>query len=266
MTLRVLIVDDEPLAREGVALLLAREEGIDVIGESASGSEAISAIKTHKPDLVFLDVNMPKISGFDVIKAIGVKLMPMVIFLTAYDEFAVKAFQVNAIDYLLKPINGAYFKEAISKAKQALSTRELEHRANQLSILLNTPLSTEAAEPDSEIKSELKNERLVIRSSGHLHFLKPVDIQWVEACGDYVNIHAVDKKHMIRETMRNMEEQLSPYGFQRIHRSAIVRLDSVRELKSLDSGEFQVTTDNGTLLKLSRNYREAFFLKLKYKP
>ncbi|MFT7559188.1 MAG: two-component system LytT family response regulator [Flavobacteriales bacterium] len=262
MNIRVVIVDDEPLAREGIALRLKEEDDIEIIAECGNGRDAIEVINTQKPDLVFLDINMPKISGFDVVKSVGPEAMPLVIFLTAYNEFAVKAFQINALDYLLKPINTDRFGEALDRARKAHKTKNIEQKTRQLSALLNDS----SCELDKTEGEGTQSERLVIRSHGHVYFLRPADINWVEADGDYINIHTDNKRHMIRETMRNMEQKLNPYGFQRIHRSSIVKLECVQELKSLDSGEYEVVIESGAKLKLSRSYREAFFLKLKSDP
>ncbi|MFT5690943.1 MAG: two-component system LytT family response regulator [Oceanicoccus sp.] len=258
MTIRVLVVDDEPLAREGVILLLQHHADIDVIGECGNGSDAIRSILADKPDLVFLDIKMPKFSGFDVIKAVGIEQMPMVIFLTAYDEYAIDAFQVNALDYLLKPINGALFDESLARARKEINSQRIIDRSAQLKVLLTET----APHIDVETPPKEKSERIVVRAHGHVRFIKPEEIQWVEAEGDYINIHTEDKSHLVRDTMRNMEQRLEHHGFQRIHRSVIVKLALISELITLDSGDYEVVIANGSKLKLSRGYRDSLFKKL----
>ncbi len=263
MNIRTLIVDDEPLAREGVALRLAEHNAFEIVAETGTGTEAIALIKQLTPDLVFLDVNMPKLSGFDVIKAIGADNMPLVVFLTAYDEFAVKAFQVNALDYLLKPINSHLFEQCVNRIHAAFDKQSMEEKTLHLSRLLSDAYLTAENVNTINAKPNKEPERLVIRAYGHVYFVKPNDILWVEAYGDYINIHTQDKKHMVRDTMINMEKRLCPLGFQRIHRSAIVQLNAVQELISSDSGEYDVVLTNEARIKLSRSYRDELFERLK---
>ena len=255
MTIKVLIVDDEPLAREGVALRLAKHGDIEVIAECESGSEAIRSILSLSPDLVFLDIKMPKVTGFDVVNAVGVEHMPPVIFLTAYDEFAIQAFQTHAIDYLLKPIEDDRFIESLDHARQHILKNKISQRSQQLTQLLS---QTQASNPNQEQASG----RLVIRSNGHVYLLLAEDIYWVEAEGDYVSVHTPSKSHLVRETMKSMEQRLTPQGFQRVHRSSIVNLNYVRELISLDNGDYQIILRDNTCVKLSRNYRDELYRRL----
>lgn len=262
MSINVIVVDDEPLAREGVLMRLGQESDINVIAECGNGSDAIRAILDKKPDLVFLDIKMPQVSGFDVIKAIGTEHMPLVVFMTAYDEFAVKAFQVNALDYLLKPLNSELFQECLSRIRAEVKKNKIAQRSSQLSALLNDEHISKDKDNTQFQDTSNHSERFVVRSHGHVHFLRTEDILWVEADGDYINVHTQVRSHLVRETMRNMEQRLLVHGFQRIHRSVIVRLDLIRELITTDSGDYEVVIEGGTKLKLSRSYKETLFQKL----
>jgi two-component system LytT family response regulator len=267
MAIRVLIVDDEPLAREGVALRLAQEQDIELIGECANGSEAIRSILSLQPDLVFLDIKMPKVNGFDVVNAVGIEHMPPVIFLTAYDEYAVDAFNSHAIDYLLKPIDNARFKESLQHAREQILKNTIAERSEQLTDLLTqTQGLTKASSTKQRFTTQVKNERLVIRSNGHVYLLESDDIYWIEAEGDYVSVHTTQKSHLVRETMKNMEARLHDQGFQRVHRSCIVNLTYVRELISLDNGDYQIILRDNTSVKLSRNYRDILYQRLNATP
>jgi two-component system LytT family response regulator len=268
MPITVLIVDDEPLAREGVVLLLAKEDEFTVIGESANGSEAIRAILSLKPDLVFLDIKMPKVNGFDVVNAVGPENMPPVIFLTAYDEYAIEAFNTHAVDYLLKPIDKVRFKESLNHARDHILKNAISKRSEQLTELLtqtegltSQPLKKKTHQTEQETK-----ERLVIRSNGHVYLLTSEDIYWIEAEGDYVSVHTPQKSHLVRETMKIMEARLSEQGFQRVHRSCIVNLAYVRELISSENGDYQIVLRDNTRVKLSRNYRDTLYQRLNATP
>jgi len=259
MKIRVLVVDDEPLAREGVILRLRQHDDIKVIGECGNGSDAIRSIVSLEPDLVFLDIKMPKVTGFDVIHAVGTEKMPVVIFLTAYDEHAVEAFRIHAADYLLKPVEDERFEESLEHAREEIIKNRIKDRSQQLSELLNTNLPSSQSNKET---SPTDSNRLVIRSGGHVYLLKPEDIYWVEADGDYVSVHTPEKTHLVRETMKNMQQRLSPQGFQRVHRSSIVNLDYVQELVALDSGDYKIILRDNTQIKLSRNYRDALYDRL----
>ena len=255
--IKVIVVDDEPLAREGVTLRLAKEPDVQVVAECGNGRDAIDQIAALNPDLVFLDIKMPQITGFDVIRAVGVERMPPVIFLTAYDEFAVEAFQVNAMDYLLKPINNQLFSESLSRVRQEIQKNRVAQHSQQLSKLLE---DIQTAAPEAE------SERLVIRSHGHVHFLRPREIQWVAAEGDYIKIHTESRSHLVRDTMRNMEQRLLEHGFQRVHRSVIVNLELVEELLASDGGDYEVVIKDGTRLKVGRSFRDTLFERLETRP
>lgn len=267
MTIKVLIVDDEPLAREGVSLHLKDEKEFTIIGECENGSDAIRTILSLKPDLVFLDIKMPKVNGFDVVNAVGSEHMPPVIFLTAYDEYAIEAFNTHAIDYLLKPIDKLRFKESLKHAREQILKNAISQRSAQLTQLLSqTQGLTTPTAPANQTSTTMQNERLVIRSNGHVYLLKAEDIYWVEAEGDYVTVHTPKKSHLVRETMKKMEARLSEQGFQRVHRSSIVNLSYVNELISLDSGDYQIILRDNTCVKLSRNYRDILYQRLHATP
>lgn len=252
MSISVLIVDDEPLAREGIVLHLSGENDVSIVGMCGNGRDAIKLIQQQKPDLVFLDVNMPGLSGFDVIETVGIENMPPVIFLTAYENFALKAFDVCAVDYLLKPIDPIRFSASLDRVREHLRRTTIIKHAEQLNVLLanNKAVPAQCA------------ERLIVKSHGHTHFIPVLDILWVEANGDYVDVHTSAKTHLVRETMHNIEQQLQQWGFQRIHRSAIVRLTMIAELITTSAGDYYLMLNNGKKLKLSRNYRDMLLQKL----
>ena len=241
---RALIADDEPLARERLRMLLADEDWIEVVGEAADGPAAIKAIQRLRPDLVFLDVQMPGATGFEVIEALG-EQMPFVVFVTAYDQYALKAFDVHAIDYLLKPFDKARFRSGLARARQQLERMaggELERRL----LALVQDLRPSAG----------RMERFVIKSSGRVFFVRAEDIDWIEAAGNYVKLHVGSDTHLFRETMNALEARLHPDTFYRIHRSHIVNIERVRELQPWFNGEYVVFLKDGTRLTLSRGYRE----------
>lgn len=242
---RVLIVDDEPLAREGVRLHLELESDFDVVGEVGSGEEAVARIREQAPDLVFLDVQMPGMDGFGVIEAVGVERMPVTIFVTAYDQFALKAFDAHALDYLLKPYDAERFRSAIERARTQLRARRFGDVEGQLAALL------------TELRGQREYlERIVVRSGGRILILRVDDIDWLEAASNYVRIHAGGRQYLLRETMSNLEARLDPGRFVRIHRSTMVRLDRVRELEPLFQGDYVLILEDGTRLTSSRGYRD----------
>jgi two-component system LytT family response regulator len=239
------LADDEPLARERLRMLLEPEEWIEVVEEADDGLAAINAIQKLRPDLVFLDVQMPGATGFDVIDAIGPEKMPFVIFVTAYDKYALKAFDVHAIDYLLKPFDKDRFHAALARVRQQLERRtngELERRLLEL---------VQDLKPASN-----RIERFVIKSGGRVFFVRAEEIDWIEAAGNYVKLHVGTDAHLFRETMNALEARLNPDIFFRIHRSHIVNIERVRELQPWFNGEYVVFLKDGTRLTLSRGYRE----------
>jgi two-component system LytT family response regulator len=242
---RVLIVDDEPLARERIRTLIQEDPAFEVIGEAGDGPAAAETITAMHPDLVFLDVQMPGADGFDVIEAVGPAKMPFVVFVTAYDRYALKAFDVHALDYLLKPFDRDRFREALDRANRQLeraSGGEIERR---LAAIVN------------DLKpAKHRTDRFVVKSGGRIFFVRTAEIDWIEAAGNYVKLHVGNDSHLIRETMNAVEAKLSPEMFVRIHRCHIVNIEQVRELQPWFNGEYVVFLKNGTRLTLSRGYRE----------
>jgi two-component system LytT family response regulator len=242
---RVLIADDEPLARDRLRMLLGREDWVEIAGECENGVDAIAAIQKIKPDLVFLDVQMPGATGFEVIQSVGAGQMPAVVFVTAYDRYALRAFDVHALDYLLKPFDRERFRQALGRARQHLERKdpgELERRLLQLVQDLRS--------------SPQRPERFVIKSGGRVFFVRAEEIDWIEAAGNYVKLHVGAEAHLLRETMNALEAQLDPDVFFRIHRSHIVNIERVKELQPWFNGEYVVFLRSGARLTLSRGYRE----------
>ena len=243
--IRVLIVDDEPLARERIRDMLEDDPGVEVIGECANGSEAITVIKSTAPDLVFLDVEMPETNGFAVLEALEPERMPCVIFVTAYDQYAVKAFEVFALDYLLKPFDRARFEQSLRRAKEQIRAQKDGSLAQRIMAALK------------EIHNRPQYlERLVIKTSGHIFFLKTEEIEWLEAEGNYVRLHVGKESYLLRDTISALENQLDPKKFLRIHRSAIVNIDRIQELQPWFHGEYRIILQDGVQLTLSRSYRD----------
>jgi two-component system, LytTR family, response regulator len=286
--IRTLIVDDEPAARAGMRQLLASDPEIVVAGECAGGDEAVRAIRDAAPDLVFLDVQMPELDGFDVLREVGVARGPAVVFVTAYDQYALRAFDVHAIDYLLKPFTDDRFREALGRAKQQVRQGHLGELSERLAVLLEqlgdaqrpagangpapaapststTPTTPTLAIPPAAPAREARPtylERLVVKSAGKVTLLRVDEIEWIDAEGDYVRIHVGKAWHLLRETMKNLEARLDPTRFVRIHRSTIVNLERVKELQPFFRGEYVVVLNGGTTLKLSRGYRDTLEARL----
>jgi two-component system LytT family response regulator len=249
MSLRVLIVDDEPIARRGIAALLADDAEIEVVGQAGDGRAAVEAIRALEPDLVFLDVQMPELDGFDVVDAVGVDAVGAIVFVTAYDEYALRAFEVSAVDYLLKPFDRERFQAALDRAKKALRSREtgdLQDRVEALLRLLETAPTTTDQKPA---------QRIVIKDAGRVMFVRPAEIDWVDAAGNYVRLHVGKEAHLLRETMSGIEARLDRDRFMRISRSVIVNLDRVKEVQPLFNGSYVFLLHDGQRLESSRRYR-----------
>jgi two-component system LytT family response regulator len=244
--IRALIVDDEPLGRERIRTLLKGRADVELVGESKDGREAVEAIRTLEPDLVFLDVQMPELDGFGVVRAVGAAEMPAVIFVTAYDQHALSAFEVHALDYLLKPFDVARFSEALDRALGLIRQGQKEDLGRRIENLL-----AGVSRPSGGL------DRLMVKSRSRIYFVRTGEIEWIEAAGNYVRLHTAGKRHLLRRTMGGLEAQLDPEQFLRIHRSTIVNLDYVRELRPTFSGEYEVVLKDGTRLTLSRGYRES---------
>jgi two-component system LytT family response regulator len=227
--IRTLVVDDEPLARSNLTVLLRLDPEIEIVGECSSGFEALEEIRGRKPDLVFLDVQMPECDGFDVVEQLGKDLPHAVVFVTAYDQYALKAFEAGALDYLLKPFDNARFDRALGRAKQRIA------------------LGKEAPR---------KIDRLVIKGAGQVTFVKISEIDGIEAADYYACLHLRTKTHLLRRRMSDLERELDPTVFCRIHRSSIVNINRIRGLEVAEDGEYEVTLDTGARLRLSRRYRK----------
>jgi len=249
--IRALIVDDEPLARRGVRQLLEREPDVVVVGEARNGREALRALRTLNPGLVFLDVQMPEMDGFDVLRAYGPERMPAVIFVTAYDEFAVRAFDAHAIDYLVKPLRESRFVEAVQRVRDRMRSSEAIELSRKLSALLAT---SSGHAPNGAAAADAARRLVVPTSAGEL-VLDVDEIDWIEADDYYAAVHTRGKRHLIRESLSSLEARLDSTRFARIHRSAIVHLERVREFRA-DPAE--VVLRDGTRIAVSRRRREQF--------
>lgn len=260
-TLRTLIVDDESLARRGLLHRLKSVADIDVVGEAQNGREALKQIENLKPDLVFLDIQMPGIGGFEVVKSLNPETMPIILFLTAYDEYAVQAFEVNALDYILKPIDEDRLHQVLDKVRSRLEQkRAQEHKRVLLELVSNMSgksFHSFAEIQDNEDGNLVAKEpsRLAIRDGGHTTWVDQKDIEWIDAAGDYMCVHAEGTTHIMRKTMKELERELDESILQRIHRSTIVNIKHVKEMESHINGEYFLTLESGHRVKLSRTYK-----------
>jgi two-component system LytT family response regulator len=249
-TLRVLIADDEPPARQRIEDLLAKEPRFEVVGTASTGDETIEMIRQRKPDLVFLDVQMPGKTGLQVVDAIGAEQMPATVFVTAFDQFALKAFAVAAIDYLLKPFDDERFAQALQRARKSIELREVESMTRRLLEFLHE-------EPKQKFL-----DRVAVESRGQVRVVPVARIDYITASGPYAELHVGDKTYAVRERMQTLEEQLDPSVFFRIHRSAIVRLDRIDSLLHRPGGDYAVRLKDGTELDLSRARRDELQQRL----
>ncbi|MGH7718931.1 MAG: LytR/AlgR family response regulator transcription factor [Gemmatimonadaceae bacterium] len=247
MRIRTLIVDDEPLARLRLRNLLRDEPDVDVVGECADGESAILEIERRRPDLVFLDVQMPELGGFDVIEAMGATRIPLLIFVTAYDQHALRAFEVHALDYLLKPFEDERFRATLRRARVHLRGQRAGGRDDRGDARLRSLVNDLSAQ-------HRFLERIVVRSSGRVFFLRADEIDWIEAADNYVRLHLGRSSHLLRETLKELERKLDPAHFVRIHRSAIVRVDRIKEMQPWFHGEYVVILRDGTRLHSSRTF------------
>jgi len=242
VNIRTVIVDDEPLARERLRQLLDDHRDVELVGEAASGDEALAVIEARRPHLVFLDIHMPGVDGIAVAREVRERPLPLVVFVTAYDEHACEAFDTHALDYLLKPVERERFAEALDRAREALELKELAFERRGVA-----DASVPLAGP--------KRDRFAVRSGGRIVFLRLADVRWVDAAGNYVRLHTGEETHVVRSTLGAVEAWLDPEQFVRVHRSIIVNLDWVSEVRPWPNGELAVVLRDGSNLNLSRTYR-----------
>ena len=246
MSIRVIIVDDEPLARERVRSLLVEEPDVELVTECANGQEAVQAIREEQPDLVFLDVQMPGMDGFEVLSSLSKGRLPLVIFVTAYDQHALKAFDVHALDYLLKPFKQTRFKETLQRARETLNNQQAGAVSKNLIALLGQ------AKPEKDHLG-----RIPVKTGERVIFVKTAAIEYIESAGNYVVLHAGKENHVVRETLTALEEKLDPKKFLRISRSTLVNVEQIKELQPLFKGEHVVVLHNGKQLSMTRGIREV---------
>jgi two-component system LytT family response regulator len=237
--IRALVVDDESLARSNVTVLLRRDPDVDLVGECSSGIEALAQIRRMQPDLLFLDVQMPECDGFDVLELLGSAVPPAIVFVTAHDEYALRAFEAGALDYLLKPFDDARFRRALDRAKAALAHRPTRSRTSN---------------------------RLVIKDRGEVLFIKVADIDWIEAANYYACLHVGARIHVLRRSLIELESDLDAAQFCRVHRAAIVNLERIRSLELKDDGEYEVVLETGARLRMSRRFRRRLQSRLGFSP
>lgn len=258
--LTAIIVDDEELARQGLAMRLKELDGVELLAECGNAREAIAAISEHEPDVVFLDIQMPGKTGLEMISEIQGDIMPMVIFVTAYDDYAVEAFKVHAVDYLLKPVESDRLREAIDIARSMKAQDSLRDEKEKLmemvvSLTGKSPAAIDQMMAEGEELVE-QPDRLAIKDGSSITFVPVRDIDWIDAAGDYMCVHVQGATHIMRTTMKELEAKLDPSIFQRVHRSTIVNLERVEKVSSHINGEFHLTLSCGTSLKMSRSYKD----------
>jgi len=264
--LRVLIVDDEVLARRGLKHRLNQVDDAEVVAEARNGREALKAIRELKPDLVFLDIQMPGIGGFEVIAELQGEDIPAIVFVTAFDEYAIKAFEANAIDYLLKPIEDSRLHEAICRVRESLHQKQaMKHKKSLLRLVSQITGENVASMKEINTKGVHKMtkkeiSKLAIKDGGHITWVPQDQIEWIDAAGDYMCVHAGGKTHIMRKTMKELEAELDPSLLQRIHRSTIVNINQVIEMQSHINGEYFLTLEGGHTIKLSRTYKDKLKL------
>ncbi len=263
MKITTLIIDDEPHAREGIKIRLAEFQEIEIIGECSSGKEATDAINNLKPDLLFLDIQMPEMNGFEVLQQLDIENFPVVVFVTAFDKYALQAFEFHALDYLLKPVSEERFKETMEVIIELFKQKNLAEYGKKLRNFVDEYVSgkeniLETSQVSHAEKMNQYVNRLMVKSKENISLVPVVEIEWIESAGDYIYIHTNGKKHLFRETLTSLEHKLDPSKFVRIHRSTIVNLEKIKSLKQNEHGDYEVFLMNGTKLKLSRSFRQHF--------
>jgi two-component system LytT family response regulator len=255
--MRTLIVDDEPLARRGLELRLQKHADVEIVGEAANGREAFHQISALKPELMFLDVQMPGVDGFELLRAVPQTLLPLTVFVTAYDQYALAAFAASALDYLLKPVEDARLDQALARAREQISRRAASDQCEQLlKLIASLPNQPPAALAEHHNGARHDSGKIAIKDGQRIVRVDVDEIQWIDAAGDYMCIHAGKDTHVLRATMRDLEQRLDPQHFQRVHRSTIVNLTRVREMRPHLNGEYFLVLDSGHELKLSRSYKD----------
>lgn len=257
--IRTVLVDDEPLALRGLEIRLKDCADVEILAQCANGREALRAIRELRPDLVFLDIQMPGLDGFHVIKALAAEPLPLIVFVTAFDQYALNAFEAHALDYLLKPVDGARLVEAVARARAEIAQRQAIERNARLIRMLREidPAAAELAALDAaERPAPPYESRLVIRDRGQVTLLDVGSIDWIDAAGDYMCIQAGGQSHILRETMKNMERRLDPARFGRIHRSTIINFDRVDRLVPLGGGDYMAILNTGAELRVGRAFRD----------
>jgi len=252
--IRVLVVDDEPLARRGIRQLLDSETDFEIVGECKNGREAVSALEKLSPELIFLDIQMPLLDGFSFIEKVGAQNLPEIVFVTAYDEYAIRAFEINALDYLLKPVDPERFQKTLERVREQIKNKQPRQMEQKLAALLENLKLPE---------SEKYLERIAIKENGRVTFLNIDEILWISSEGNYVGLHTKGETHLLRETMDAIERKLDSRKFLRLRRSTIVRIEQIKELHPLFNGEFEVVLKSGAKLSSSRRYRQNLDALLK---
>jgi two-component system LytT family response regulator len=270
--IRTVVVEDEPVSRDRLLALLGEEQDIEVVGACADGREAATAIAATSPDLVFLDIQLPEMDGISLARAFGRERRPAVVFVTAHDAYALPAFEIHALDYLLKPFSAQRFRAALTYAREHLAQRRATSLGQQILDMVPgiqpalPPLAPAGASASGDRPAPGAGpslERLVIKSSGRIYFVRIADIDWCEAAGNYIRVHVGTQPHLIRETMNRLEAQLDTKQFVRIHRSTIVNVDRIQELRSTYNGEQLLVLRDGTRLTMSRGYRDGLQERLR---
>ncbi len=245
--IRTMIIDDEALARQRLRTMLADHRDVMVLGESCDGIEAVSDIERLKPDLIFLDIQMPELDGFEVVRNIEPSALPIIVFVTAFDQHAVKAFEFNALDYLLKPFDQSRLGKSVSRVRQRLNLRKLN----------DVDVEQRIINAIEELNKKTFISRMALKSDGRVHLVLVEKIAWIQAAGNYLRIHVGDRQFLLREPMKRLEQRIDPNKFVRIHRSTIVNMEFIQDLEPTFHGDFKVTLVDGTSLPLSRKYRSA---------
>lgn len=261
--IRAVIADDEPLARDALRVLLKKDSRVEIVAECRNGEEAIAAVRRHSPDLIFLDVQMPGTDGFQVVEQIGVEKMPVTIFVTAFDKYALRAFTAHALDYLLKPFDHERFETALERAIEQIQRQNFVRTGEKLFALLEDLRgdSTEKIVEENPNRASGENEgefleRFVIKSQGRIYFVKAGEVEWIEAMGDYASLRVGDKSHLLHRTMKDLQRKLDPKKFVRIHRSIILNIEFIKDVQPLFKGEYIITLTSGKQLKSSRGFHQ----------